>query len=72
MPLDQTAGAPILVLKPGDHAGEVLASQEGASSGAVAFTLRLGADTPSMRSQALLPVKLVEHHGDAFDLVLGH
>ena len=48
MPLDQTAGAPILVLKSGDHAGEVLASQEGASFGAVAFPFRLGADTPSM------------------------
>ncbi len=72
MPLDQLAHAPILVLKLGGETREILAGQEGACPGAIAFAFGLGTDAPAEESQILLLVKLVECLGDVFDLVLGH
>ena len=72
MLLDEAPCAPVLVLKPRDDAGEIPTGQKGVCFQAVLVAFRFGPGTPTVRSQPLSPVELMEQLRDGLDVLAFH
>src|ERR687886_2253316 len=70
--VDEPACEPVLILKPGKNTGEILAGEQRVGFQAVCVPLRLGPGKPTMRTDALLAIKLVKELRDSLDVLGRH